>query len=82
MLQENEQTIRDAISQLPKRQQEVIFLKYYKGLSNEEIASIMNIEKQTVANFLHRSLTSLKRNLVMLAEFLILPFINLLFLKI
>lgn len=81
LLHENEQTIRDAIAQLPKRQQEVIFLKYYKGLSNEEIASVMNVEKQTVANFLHRSLTSLKRNLVSIAELLFLPLINLLFLK-
>lgn len=81
LLDENEQSIRQAISQLSKRQQEVIFLKYYKGLSNEEIATIMDIERQTVANFLHRSLTNLKRSLLMMAEFLLLPFIKFLYLE-
>jgi RNA polymerase sigma-70 factor (ECF subfamily) len=80
LLDENEQSIRQAISQLSKRQQEVIFLKYYKGLSNEEIATIMDIERQTVANFLHRSLTNLKRSLLIMAEFLLLPFIKFLYL--
>ncbi|MEA5402750.1 MULTISPECIES: RNA polymerase sigma factor [Arcicella] len=78
-LQENEKTIRQAIKQLPKRQQEVIYLKYYKGFSNEEIASIMDIERQTVANFLHRSILNLKRNLLTAVEILIIPFLKALF---
>ncbi|MBB6004128.1 RNA polymerase sigma factor [Arcicella rosea] len=77
-LHESEQTIRQAIAQLPKRQQEVIFLKYYEGLSNEEIASIMDIEKQTVANFLYRSLTQLKKHFPSIIKLLPMPFFKLL----
>lgn len=77
-LNESEQTIRQAIAQLPKRQQEVIFLKYYEGLSNEEIASIMDIEKQTVANFLYRSLTQLKKHLPSIIKLLPMPLFKLL----
>ncbi len=60
MLYENEKNMRRAIDRLPKRQQEVIFLKFYEGLSNEEIAGIMEIERQTVASFTHRALIQLK----------------------
>ncbi|MFC0183689.1 RNA polymerase, sigma subunit, ECF family [Pseudarcicella hirudinis] len=78
-LLENEQTIRQAIIQLPRRQQEAIFLKYYQGFSNEEIASIMDIERQTVANFLHRSLSNLKKILLSISDILIIPLLKYLF---
>lgn len=55
-----EQSLRRAIAQLPKRQQEVVFLKFYKGLSNDDIAQLMAIEKQTVANFLYRAMSQLR----------------------
>jgi RNA polymerase sigma-70 factor (ECF subfamily) len=73
VLSEQEQTIRKAIEQLPTRQQEVIFFKFYEGLSNEEIAQIMDVERQTVANFLYRALTQLKNILPTLL--LLLPFL-------
>ncbi|WP_428660209.1 RNA polymerase sigma factor [Runella sp.] len=69
LLSEQAQTLRRAIEQLPSRQQEVIFLKFYEGLSNEEIAQIMDVERQTVANFLYRALTQMKH---LLPAFIIL----------
>lgn len=60
---ERERDIRSAISRLPKRQQEVIFLKFYEGMSNDEIAKVMEIERQTVANFLYRAIGQLKNDL-------------------
>ncbi|MFN8348677.1 MAG: sigma-70 family RNA polymerase sigma factor [Spirosomataceae bacterium] len=75
LLSEQAQTIRRAIEQLPARQQEVIFLKFYEGLSNEEIAQIMDVERQTVANFLYRALQQMKNllpTLVWLLPFLVL----------
>lgn len=57
---ESQQRVRQAIHQLPKRQQEVIFLKFYKGLDNEQIAELMEINRQSVANLLFRALGALK----------------------
>lgn len=57
---ETEQSLRKAVDQLPKRQQEVVFLKFYQGLSNDDIAQVMNVEKQTVANFLYRAMMQLR----------------------
>ncbi|NEU70076.1 sigma-70 family RNA polymerase sigma factor [Spirosoma agri] len=55
-----EQSLRQAVDRLPKRQQEVVFLKFYEGLTNDDIAQVMAIEKQTVANFLYRAMTQLR----------------------
>lgn len=60
---EREREIRNAINRLPKRQQEVIFLKFYEGMSNDEISKVMEIERQTVANFLYRAIGQLKHDL-------------------
>ncbi|WP_037326797.1 RNA polymerase sigma factor [Runella zeae] len=51
------------VKNLPKRQQEVLFLKFYDNLSNEEIAEIMNINRQSVANLLYNGLRLLKTRL-------------------
>lgn len=52
--------LNQAITNLPDRQREAIFLKYYSGLSYEEIAQVMDMEKQSVANVLRRALLSLR----------------------
>ncbi|RDB03880.1 RNA polymerase sigma factor [Runella aurantiaca] len=73
LLNEQAQNIRRAIEQLPPRQQEVVFLKFYEGLSNEEIAQIMDIERQTVANFLYRALSQMKHFLPSFILLVLLP---------
>ncbi|RZL48664.1 MAG: hypothetical protein EOO93_24430 [Pedobacter sp.] len=40
-----------------------IFLKFYEGLSNDEIAKVMEIERQTVSNFIYRAIGQLKNDL-------------------
>lgn len=60
---ENHHKVRQAIHLLPKRQQEVVFLKFYKGLENEQIAELMEINRQSVANLLFRALGSLKNQI-------------------
>ena len=57
---ESYQRIRRAISTLPKRHQEAIFLKFYEGLDNDQIAGLMHINRQSVANLLYKSLCALK----------------------
>jgi len=62
-MSQKEREIRNAINRLPARQQEVIFLKFYEGLSNDEIAKVMGIERQTVSNFIYRAIGQLKNDL-------------------
>jgi RNA polymerase sigma factor (sigma-70 family) len=62
-MSQKEREIRNAINCLPRRQQEVIFLKFYEGLSNDEIAKVMQIERQTVSNFIYRAISQLKNDL-------------------
>ncbi|MCE6990167.1 RNA polymerase sigma factor [Dyadobacter sp. CY323] len=59
--QEQIERLQNAISQLPKRQQEVVQLRYNQDFSLEEIASLMQISNQSVRNLLHRAITELRR---------------------
>lgn len=73
---ESEQRVRQAIHRLPKRQQEVIFLRFYKGLENEQIADLMEINRQSVANLLFRALGSLKSQMAICTTWLVLLLIH------
>ncbi|EGY80498.1 sigma-70 family RNA polymerase sigma factor [Peptoniphilus indolicus] len=50
----------NAIGELKSEQRELIFLKYFKGYSNFEIAREMNIKEGTVKSRVHRILKKLK----------------------
>ncbi len=52
----------EMLNQLPKRQREVIYLKYYNGFSIKEIEEIMSISYQGVVNKLHRAITTLRKH--------------------
>ena len=52
--------VRRAIDSLPKRQQEVVFLKFYEAMENDQIAELMDINRQSVANLLYKALCALK----------------------
>lgn len=62
----------DLLNTLPKRQKEALYLKYYEDLSNEEIAEMMSMNYQSVANLLQRGLKTMRDNIKMclLASFL------------
>jgi RNA polymerase sigma-70 factor (ECF subfamily) len=51
---------------LTDRQREMLYLRYYENLSNEAIAQLMGINRQSVANALHRALEKLRENWVVL----------------
>lgn len=53
--------LHEAIGRLPKRQQEIIHLRFFQGFSNQEIASMMNLQYQSAANLIHRSLQSIRQ---------------------
>ncbi|SEB05899.1 RNA polymerase sigma factor [Pedobacter hartonius] len=52
-----------AVNQLTNRQKEAIFLKFYEGLSYEEIAAIMDISVKATYKIMARSLRFLRENL-------------------
>lgn len=52
-----------AIDKLSKRQKEIIFLKFYSGLSYEEIAEITSIKNQSIRNITSNALKKLRMTL-------------------
>lgn len=55
--------LQKAINSLSKRQQEVIQLRFYQGLTNEQIAELMHMNYQSVSNLIYSSLVRIKKNL-------------------
>ncbi len=53
--------VRKSISLLPDRQIEALHLKYYQKLSNQQIAELMQIKVQSVANILQRAIYALRK---------------------
>ncbi len=55
--------LNQQINLLTKRQQEIIYLRFFESLDNESIAQVMSISKQAVANLLYRTIQELKDRL-------------------
>ena len=53
--------IKAILARLPRRQREVLFLKYYNNLSYPEIADIMNIEQDSVYKLTYKALEKVQR---------------------
>lgn len=49
-----------AINDLPERQRELVFLRFYYNLKYLEIAGIMEVNEQTVRNLMQRALSNLR----------------------
>jgi RNA polymerase sigma-70 factor (ECF subfamily) len=48
------------LNELPKRQKEVIFLRFYEALPYTEVAEIMKVNYQSVVNLAHKAITQLR----------------------
>jgi RNA polymerase sigma-70 factor (ECF subfamily) len=57
-------SVEKALNKLTDAQQYVIYLAYYEGLTEQEIASRLNIPLQTVKSKIKIALTNLKENLI------------------
>ena len=57
--------LRDALSHLTLRQQEIIQLRFYQGFTHEQIAELMDVNYQSVSNLLHKALSRLKEKIKM-----------------
>ncbi len=58
--EEKARKLRHTLSLLSKRQQEIIYLKYYQFLDQAQIAELMNITRQSVYNLLHEAIQKLR----------------------
>ncbi|AQG79281.1 RNA polymerase sigma factor [Spirosoma montaniterrae] len=52
--------LKGLLTTLPARQQEAIYLKFYANLSNKQVAELMHLQQQSVANLLHTALQRLR----------------------
>ena len=60
---EMQQKLQEALQSLTSRQREAIFLRFYEGLSYEEVATVLNITVKASYKIMARSLLSLKEKL-------------------
>ncbi|PWJ57169.1 RNA polymerase sigma factor (sigma-70 family) [Dyadobacter jejuensis] len=57
---QRKEMVQKLINSLPQRQLEAITLRYYEGLSNEQIAQMMGVSQKSVRNFLYKALTHMR----------------------
>ena len=55
-------TLHDLLNDLPKREREVIYFKYYCDMSTIEIAEVMEIKSQSVLNILQKAMIKLRKH--------------------
>ena len=60
---ELQQQVRCIIDGLPARQQEIIYLRFYEGLSYDEIADIMSISINSTYKLLYKALDNLQASM-------------------
>ena len=61
--EEQSEKLRRSLVILTKRQREAIFLKFYNDLSYSDIASIMDLQVDSVYNIISKAIESLRQNL-------------------
>lgn len=52
--------LHKVLNTLSRREREVLFLKYFEGMSYSEIEEIMGIEYQTARNYIYRAISRLR----------------------
>jgi len=60
-------TIKQVLHTLPPRQQEIIFLRFFDGLSYEEIADIMAIHVNSAYKLLYKALENVQKSMGILS---------------
>jgi RNA polymerase sigma-70 factor (sigma-E family) len=63
LLTEDQREVVTALRTLPRRQREVLVLRYWSELSEAEIADVLGIARGTVKSSASRALTSLQKSL-------------------
>jgi RNA polymerase sigma factor (sigma-70 family) len=60
--EEKQQILKNVIEKLTPRQKEAVFLRFYHGLSNQEISDIMRLNDQCVRNLISKSIRRLREH--------------------
>ena len=68
---DREARLAKLIEKLPTRQREVIFLRYYKNKSYQEIADILGIQYQVARNFSYRAIQVLRKSMKKLSSIVV-----------
>lgn len=55
------QKLQLVLSDLPKRQKEILFLRFYEGFTQDKIAEVMNLNRQSVYNLMHEAILNLRK---------------------
>ena len=63
LLREEYQRVASAVRRLPRRQQQVVALRYWAQMPDGEIASALGISEVTVRSNVSRALSALAKNL-------------------
>ena len=69
--------IKNVLTALPKRQKEIVYLRFFQNLDREQIAQVLNITPQTVSNTLQMAFKGMRRHWK--NEYLGLSFLSFLF---
>ena len=64
--QEQISKVLTLLNLLPPRVREAIYLRYFTGLSTEELAKVLNVTVQSTRNLVHQGIKSLKEDLLIL----------------
>lgn len=56
-----EQALNRYLNELSDRQKEIIRLRFYEDLSHNQIAELLNMNKQSTKNLLHRAIETLRK---------------------
>ncbi|GLU53326.1 RNA polymerase sigma factor [Dyadobacter frigoris] len=56
------QKLKKLLDELPLRQKEVVYLKYFQEMDRSQISEVMNISPQTVSNLLQIAIKQLKKH--------------------
>ncbi len=54
--------LQTQLDSLPAREREALYLRYYSDLSIPEIAEVMNVNRQSVSNFLQKAMARLRKS--------------------
>lgn len=63
--------LKRQLDTLPAREREALYLKYYENLSVAEIAETMNVNRQSVSNFLQKAIAKLRNRWLVAPLFLL-----------
>jgi len=61
--EENNNKLKTAIDSLSNRQKEIIYLKFYSGLTYEEISQVTAMKNQSIRNLFSKALKELRKSI-------------------